>query len=64
MKQPTVLKNITDYKLSDEKLKKVIKKAFNFPVELKELDKNTYIKTFHGPTYTFKDFGARFLACI
>ena len=60
----TVLKNITDYKLSDEKLKKVINKAFNFPVKLKELDKKIHIlETFHGPTYTFKDFGARFLAC-
>ena len=60
----TVLKNITTFKLDDNKLKKVIKKAFNFPVIVKELDSKLHIlETFHGPTLTFKDFGARFLAC-
>ena len=59
-----VLKNITKYEIGDMRLKKVIKKAFNFPVKLKSLNTYTHIlETFHGPTYTFKDFGARFLAC-
>jgi threonine synthase len=60
----TVLKNITTFKISDDRLKAVIQKAFNFPVKLRELNEKIHIlETFHGPTYTFKDFGARFLAC-
>ncbi|MEE9452570.1 MAG: threonine synthase, partial [Gammaproteobacteria bacterium] len=36
--------------------------AFNFPVPLKALTENTFImELFHGPTLSFKDFGARFL---
>lgn len=59
-----VLKNITEYELDDNQLKKIIKKAFNFPVKLQSLGDTTHVlETFHGPTYTFKDFGARFLAC-
>lgn len=38
-------------------------KAFDFSLPLKQLDDNTYLlETFHGPTGSFKDFGARFLA--
>ena len=37
--------------------------AFNFDLQLKKLNDNTYIlELFHGPTLSFKDFGARFLA--
>ncbi|MCF6766137.1 threonine synthase [Thiotrichales bacterium 19S3-7] len=37
--------------------------AFNFDLPLRCLDKNNYIlELFHGPTLSFKDFGARFLA--
>ena len=59
-----VFKNFCDFKLNDEKLKKVISKAFNFPIKLNNLTNTIHIlETFHGPTYTFKDFGARFLSC-
>lgn len=37
--------------------------AFNFPLVFKPLNDNTTIlELFHGPTLSFKDFGARFLA--
>jgi len=37
--------------------------AFNFPLPLKTINQNTFIlELFHGPTLSFKDFGARFLA--
>ncbi len=37
--------------------------TFTFPVPLKKLDDTTFVlELFHGPTASFKDFGARFLA--
>jgi len=37
--------------------------AFDFPVPLIQLDDNIYIlELFHGPTFAFKDFAARFMA--
>lgn len=44
-------------------LPKLCQRAFTFDLPLKTLDKNTTIlELFHGPTLSFKDFGARFLA--
>jgi len=44
-------------------LSAICKAAFNFPVPLKYLKKETgLLELFHGPTSAFKDFGARFLA--
>lgn len=44
-------------------LKRVVDEAFNFAVPLVQLSENIYaIELFHGPTLTFKDFGARFMA--
>jgi len=37
--------------------------AYNFEPELKELEPGLYcLELFHGPTLSFKDFGARFMA--
>ena len=37
--------------------------AFNFDIPLKQLNPNTWVlELFHGPTLSFKDFGARFIA--
>lgn len=44
-------------------LKHVVDEAFSFPVPLVQLSENIYaVELFHGPTLTFKDFGARFMA--
>lgn len=44
-------------------LDKICQNAFTFDVPVKKLDKNTSVlELFHGPTLSFKDFGARFLA--
>jgi len=46
-------------------LKKIIKDALNFPAPLIFLNKDLYIlELFHGPTLSFKDFGARFMARV
>lgn len=49
-------------KLENE-MSNICDQAFNFPVPLTSLNKNTQLlELFHGPTLAFKDFGARFLA--
>lgn len=66
-----VLRNfITD--IPERDLKKIIADAYspraftaseNSPAPLVKLDKNLFIlELFHGPTLSFKDFGARFMA--
>lgn len=47
----------------ESSLDKICKNAFTFAVPVKRLDDNTSVlELFHGPTLSFKDFGARFLA--
>lgn len=50
----------------EAQLPEICNAAFNFPVPLKKLSKDTYLlELFHGPTCAFKDVGARFLAeCV
>ena len=41
----------------------ICEQALNFEVPLKPINQNTFLlELFHGPTLSFKDFGARFLA--
>lgn len=45
------------------KLKAIVDDALDFEVPLKRLDDTRFVlELFHGPTNTFKDFGARFMA--
>ena len=49
--------------LSQSDLKTIIAKAFTFDAPLKQLSQDFYaLELFHGPTLSFKDFGARFMA--
>lgn len=44
------------------RLKEAVEKAYDFPICLNSLAKNANtLELFHGPTYAFKDFGARFM---
>jgi threonine synthase len=44
-------------------LKNIVYDAINFPAPLAKLnDELSVLELFHGPTFAFKDFGARFLA--
>ena len=44
-------------------LTSLIREALNFPVRIVELEKGLgVVELFHGPTFAFKDFGARTLA--
>lgn len=58
---------IAEVYLQDEippyELHRIINNAINFDAPLIKLDENNFIlELFHGPTFAFKDFGARFLA--
>lgn len=59
-------KILADYFKGDElesQLQNICKNAFTFPLPVRKLNNNTYVmELFHGPTLSFKDFGARFLA--
>jgi threonine synthase len=49
--------------LDEQVVRRMAAAAFDFPLPLAQLDPNTWIlELFHGPTGSFKDFGARFLA--
>lgn len=48
---------------SDEQLFTMIVKTLSFPIPLIQLEQHIYLlEVFHGPTLSFKDVGARFLA--
>lgn len=43
----------------------IVQKTLSFPLPLVSLSKNiSMLELFHGPTFAFKDFGARFLAGV
>jgi threonine synthase len=47
----------------DDVLKSICTDAFSFPAPLVKLNNNIYsLELYHGPTFAFKDFGARFMA--
>ncbi len=56
-------KFISEEEISNMKLKEICNEAYNFPVPLFELDEGEFIlELFEGPTMSFKDFAARFMA--
>lgn len=41
---------------------RLVRDAYNFPIKLNSIGEGLYnLELFHGPTYAFKDFGARFM---
>lgn len=43
----------------------IVKETLNFPIPLRQFGEHTYaLELFHGPTGTFKDIGARFMAKV
>lgn len=58
-----VLTPFTEESIPASKLEEIVNQAFNFEIPLKKIEKNiSSLELFHGPTYAFKDVGARFLA--
>lgn len=49
--------------IAPELINSIVRSTLNFPIPLKDLGDNRYVlELFHGPTESFKDVGARFLA--
>lgn len=45
-----------------EDMDRLVRDAYNFPIRLNSISEGLYnLELFHGPTYAFKDFGARFM---
>ena len=58
-----VSKNILQGAVPDDALRSIVDDAINFDVPLVPLDNNIHsLELFHGPTFAFKDFGARFMS--
>ena len=48
-----------------ETITELVRQALNFPVRVVELERGLgVVELFHGPTFAFKDFGARTLAAL
>ena len=48
--------------ITPERLETAVRNAYDFPIRLHSLsDKEHTLELFHGPTFAFKDFGARFM---
>ncbi len=51
--------------LGADTVRDIVETAYDFPAPLVQVEHDTWIlELFHGPTGSFKDFGARFLACL
>ncbi|BBN82442.1 threonine synthase [Pseudoalteromonas sp. A25] len=61
-----ILAHLIGDELPKDTLTEMVTRAFNFPVELAQVDDTNFcLELFHGPTLAFKDFGGRFMAeCI
>lgn len=58
-----VLKHFTETEIPEEALRDIIRETLNFEIPLAEVSSKLYsLELFHGPTFAFKDVGARFLA--
>lgn len=61
----SVLFKFLEKEIEEEKLKEIIENAYNFPVVLKKIKEDLIILYLDkGPTCSFKDFAARFMAEI
>ena len=58
-----ILKPFCQEDIEEKVLEQIVVEALNFEIPLKEIERKTFsLELFHGPTYAFKDVGARILA--
>ena len=59
----TMMQPFVQGMISDDRLGQIMEEVLNFEIPLKQVsDRIDVLELFHGPTYAFKDVGARFLA--
>jgi len=57
------LRNFCEGDIEPAALSTITKRVFHFPIPLQQVSEKVHsLELFHGPTYAFKDIGARFLA--
>jgi len=60
-----IAKKFIEQDIPENDLREIIKEAVNFDAPVKFLSSNTAVlELFHGPSFAFKDFGARFMSRI
>ncbi len=58
-----IAKRLLSTELSEEEITSLVAAAFDFPVPVISFPESLYgLELFHGPSLSFKDFGARFMA--
>lgn len=58
-----VMKGFVQPDLTESQLKDIVEDVLSFEIPLVQVEENIFsLELFHGPTYAFKDVGARFLA--
>ena len=58
-----ILSHFCSSDISGTDLEAITRRVFNFPIPVKSVSEGiSCLELFHGPTYAFKDVGARFLA--
>ena len=58
-----VLSKFCSEDIDAEKLERITERVFDFPIPLVRVNDKVYcLELFHGPTFAFKDIGAKFLA--
>lgn len=58
-----IMKPYVGNSIPDDVLSKIVSQTINFPFPLVRLDESIFsLELFHGPTYAFKDVGARFMS--
>lgn len=59
----TIMQLFIEDEIDDKSLTQIVDETLNFEIPLVQVSENMYsLELFHGPTYAFKDVGARFLA--
>lgn len=60
-----LMKRLLSEDFSEEEIFLLVQESFTFPTPLIAFPEEMYgLELFHGPTLSFKDFGARFFACL
>lgn len=59
----TVANHLLDGAIPKDSIQRIVRESFPFDVPLVSVEENIFsLETYHGPTLSFKDFGARFMA--